>query len=199
MQADVVLYLIRHGQTDWNRAHKIQGHLDTELSEIGRQQAQAVAERLRKYNFDHCYSSDLKRAQDTAQAILAHHSLTASHDQRLRERDFGSFQGLRLDEIEQQMPEAFALHQACDPDFDYRGGQSRRQKSEEVVSFLSDMAERHRGQHVLAISHGGSMSLMVQHILGIPLDQDAPIYCKNAGLCIIEYEAERWILRSLEA
>ena len=199
MLTDVVLYLLRHGQTQWNREHKIQGHIDTALSETGWQQVRAVAERLRDHSFDHCYSSDLKRAHDTAQAVLAHHELELSHDQRLRERAFGQFQGLRLDEIAEQQPEAFARHRAFDPDFDYHGGQSRRQKSAEVVSFLGDILIRHSGQRVLAVSHGGSMSLIIQHILGIPLDQDVPIYCKNAGVCVLEYEAGRWILRSIEA
>ena len=86
-----------------------------------------------------------------------------------------------------------------DPDFDYHGGQSRRQKTDEVVSFLSDMLKWHNGQRVLAVSHGGSLSLIIQHILGIPLDQEVPIYFKNAGMCVLEYEVGRWILRSIEA
>ena len=112
MQADLVLYLLRHGQTEWNRDQRIQGHIDTALSETGWQQVRAVADRLRTHSFDHCYSSDLKRAHDTAQAVLAHHDLELSYDQRLRERAFGQFQGLRMDEIEEQQPEAFARHRA---------------------------------------------------------------------------------------
>ena len=199
MHSDVQLFIVRHGQTEWNTEQRIQGHLDTALSEVGRRQARTLAQRLQTIRFDACYSSDLQRAHQTALAVTAHQDCDVALDVRLRERAYGAFEGLRLVDVEEQLPEMYQRHRSCDPHFDYQGGQSRQQKHDEVVSFLSDIAHRHHGQRILACSHGGSMSLLMNYVLGIALDQEAPFYFKNTGICCLEYEAQRWIFRSIEA
>ena len=88
------LLLARHGETDWNRELRIQGSSDIELNELGRQQAQFLAQELTDVELDAIYSSDLSRAKATAAAVAATHGLDVSVDPRLRERSFGSWEGL---------------------------------------------------------------------------------------------------------
>ena len=99
------LYLIRHGETDFNREGRYQGRLDVELSTLGKEQAQALAHRLEKTPFTAIYASNLKRAQATAQIIAAHHELPVQVEPDLRERDFGSWEGFTFAEIEERFPE----------------------------------------------------------------------------------------------
>ena len=88
------LLLARHGETDWNRELRIQGSSDIGLNDLGRAQAHALAQELEHVELDAIYSSDLSRAQATAAAVAASHGLEVRLDARLRERSFGSWEGL---------------------------------------------------------------------------------------------------------
>ena len=93
------LLLARHGETDWNRELRIQGSSDIELNELGRQQAQFLAQELTDVDLDAIYSSDLSRARATAAAVAATHGLEVTLDPRLRERSFGSWEGLTREDV----------------------------------------------------------------------------------------------------
>ena len=93
------LLLARHGETDWNREFRIQGSSDIQLNELGRQQAQFLAQELTDVDLDAIYSSDLSRAQATAAAVAATHGLEVQLDPRLRERSFGSWEGLTREDV----------------------------------------------------------------------------------------------------
>ena len=101
------LLLARHGETDWNREFRIQGSSDIELNELGRQQAQFLAQELTDVDLDAIYSSDLSRAQATAAAVAATHGLDVKLDPRLRERSFGSWEGLTREDVS-GVPEGLA-------------------------------------------------------------------------------------------
>ena len=93
------IYLVRHGETDWNNDGRFQGHVNIPLNEKGKIQAQEAYEKLKAINFDLIYSSDLERAAETARIINAHREIPIRYDQRLRERDAGKYSGLTLSEI----------------------------------------------------------------------------------------------------
>src|SRR5687768_16876002 len=93
------LLLARHGETDWNRELRIQGSSDIALNDLGRDQARALAEELAELALDAIYSSDLRRARETAEAVAAQHGLDVRLDPRLRERAFGSWEGLTRADI----------------------------------------------------------------------------------------------------
>ncbi|HEV7898236.1 MAG TPA: histidine phosphatase family protein, partial [Planosporangium sp.] len=99
------LLLWRHGQTDWNAADRVQGHLDVDLSEVGRTQAETAAARLAELHPDRIVASDLRRAADTAEALAAITGLDVAYDARLRERHYGEWQGLTNSEITARWPE----------------------------------------------------------------------------------------------
>ncbi|MHB0939990.1 MAG: histidine phosphatase family protein, partial [Armatimonadota bacterium] len=99
------LYLIRHGQTDWNLAQRFQGQSDIPLNEIGRRQANALADRLSSQPFEVAYSSDLQRALETAK-VIAGDRLEIKTDLRLREMDFGDWEGATYNKIKEECPGA---------------------------------------------------------------------------------------------
>ena len=102
------LYLIRHGETDWNKEFKIQGSSDIELNEYGRELAFITREGLRHIPFDIAYTSPLKRAKETAEIILGGRNIPLYEDERVQEACFGSFEGATLKELrERQDPEVF--------------------------------------------------------------------------------------------
>ena len=159
------LLLVRHGETDWNREGRWQGHSDTHLNEIGRAQAERVAGELR--DVDVVYSSDLARARETAEIIARRLELPVRLETRLRERSFGMWEGLTAAEIEADFPDAHLRWLAgegpgaddAEP-FDAFG--------KRVQEGLREILERHRDDTVLVVAHGGSIRVI--HALASGLD-----------------------------
>ena len=160
------ILLARHGETDWNRDGRWQGHSNTSLNELGREQARELADALTD-EIDVVYSSDLARARETAEIVAAQLGLRVRLDPRLRERGFGSWEGLTRSEIEELDAEALARWRAGEghgaPDaepFDAFDERMRR--------FLEDVLQRHPDERVLVIAHGGSIRVI--HALAMGLD-----------------------------
>src|SRR5476649_965924 len=110
-----LITLIRHGETTWNAERRVQGQLESPLSERGVQQAEALAQRMQFEKFDALYASDLARAYATAEKIAALTGGRIHSDQRLRERHYGVFQGFTWDEIRQKFPAEYAEFKARFP------------------------------------------------------------------------------------
>ena len=166
------LLVIRHGETAWNAEHRIQGHLDIPLSAAGVRQAGRLAQRLANERVDAVYSSELARAWLTALPLAERLGLEVVPEPRLRERCFGVFEGLTLDEIAAQHPEAFRLWRARDPGWAMDGGESGQQLIDRVMEALHDIAGRHRGETVAIVTHGGVLD--VAYRAARALDWDAP-------------------------
>ncbi|MFQ5633410.1 MAG: histidine phosphatase family protein [bacterium] len=168
VQAQAKLILIRHGETKHNAAGKFQGHFDSELSKKGFQQAEAVAKRVASTAFAALYSSDLKRTMQTAQPIFqeTRHAIIA--DARLRERDFGIFQNHSLREIQEKFPEAHAKFSLQDPDYVIPQGESSNQLTKRVMAVFEEIANRHAGETVVIITHGGPIGALLRYTLGLP-------------------------------
>jgi broad specificity phosphatase PhoE len=159
------LLLVRHGETDWNRDGRWQGHSDTNLNDAGREQARGVAAELD--DIDVIYSSDLARARETAEIIAEAVGRDVRTDERLRERSFGAWEGLTAPDIEERFAEDLAswrLGDGAGPDdaepFDVF---ARR-----VQSFVDDTVARHPDETVLVVAHGGTIRVI--HALASGLD-----------------------------
>jgi glucosyl-3-phosphoglycerate phosphatase len=161
------LIVWRHGQTVWNAEGRIQGQLDTELSETGVGQAAAAARRLALLRPDAIVSSDLRRAADTAAALAAVTGLTVRYDPRLRERHFGAWQGLTGAEAAARHPEEYARWQAGQP-VDGCGVESRDELAKRAAVALQEAADLAPGGTVVAVMHGGSAKHGVAALLGWP-------------------------------
>lgn len=159
------LLLVRHGETDWNRDGRWQGHSDTHLNEVGREQAARVAEELD--GVDIVYSSDLARARETAEIAAQRLGLDVRVDERLRERGFGAWEGKTTPEIEAEFGDAHARWRAGEgPGAD--DAEAFADFAARIHAFLDDVLERHPDETVLLVSHGGSIRVI--HALAAGLD-----------------------------
>jgi len=188
------LIVVRHGETVWNAEGRQQGHLDGDLNELGKRQAEAIADRLAREAFDALYSSDLARACQTARYIArktGHEILT---DSRLRERHLGIFQGLTMTEVQQRYPDAFARFGSGDPDYVIPDGESARQRHDRTVGCVAEIAARHPGQRLVIVAHGGVLDGLLRHALAIPLDAPRRYKLFNASLNTLFVQDGIWQL-----
>jgi probable phosphoglycerate mutase len=155
------ILLARHGETDWNRQGRIQGHLDPPLNERGRKQARELAERLAAEPIDVLYASDLRRALETAEIVSARTGLPVAVDRALREADMGSWSGLTVAEIERRFPDAWHERISGGQGHD---GETREAFHRRVLEALGRIAGEHPGERVLAIAHGGVIRTIRRHV-----------------------------------
>ncbi|XP_022740502.1 phosphoglycerate mutase-like protein 4 isoform X2 [Durio zibethinus] len=152
------IVVVRHGETEWNADARIQGHLDVDLNEAGKQQAASLADRLSKEpKISAVYSSDLKRALVTAETIAARcGGLQVITDADLRERNLGDLQGLILHEAAKLSPKAYKAFLSHRTDQDIPGGgESLDQLYHRCTSSLQRIGRKHKGERVVVVSHGG--------------------------------------------
>ncbi len=152
------ILLARHGETDWNRTGRFQGHADPPLNDAGRAQARELADRLRDTPFDAVYTSDLRRAHQTAEIVAASHGVPVVADPGLREVDIGSWSGLTRAEVEQRFPGA-----------EHHDGESRADHLARVLETVERIARAHPDGRILIVSHGGSLRALRRHCAGEPV------------------------------
>ena len=151
------LLIVRHGETPWNAEGRLQGHADIDLSEKGRQQAREVAKRLADTPIDVAYSSDLARAWHTAQIVLDQRDVPLNSNEGLRERFYGVFEGLTVEERQAQFPDEFAASLIKDLEFASPGGESALGTLRRMTGVIGEIKERHLNETVLIVGHGGSL------------------------------------------
>jgi len=164
---------VRHGETAWNAQSRLQGHLDIDLNERGRWQAQRVGQALADSGITTIYCSDLRRAHDTALAIAQHSGITAAAlrlEPGLRERSFGSFQGLTYDEVGALHPEDAVRWKQRDPHWAPPGGESPAALQQRIATTLHAIAAQHPGEHIALISHGGVLDMLYRLATGQALN-----------------------------
>src|SRR4030042_2787950 len=155
-----LVYLIRHGETFWNREQRLQGQLDSPLTEEGIRQATVLAIKLADIRFDAVYASDLERARHTAHIIISRtNNISVTYDDRIRERHFGSFQGLTWEEIYAKYPDDAARELSGNAMNKVPGGESKHQLLDRVIAFFNEITIRHPAQKVLVVSHGGVLNV----------------------------------------
>jgi phosphoserine phosphatase len=159
------ILLARHGESDWNRAGRWQGHADRRLTDLGREQARALAERLEETELDAVYSSDLERALETAEIVAATKGLAVTTDPDLREVDVGSWSGLTRAEAQQRFPEGFARWQAGGEG--WTDGETYEELRERVVRAIERIATDHPAGRALVVAHGGSIRAVHAAALGV--------------------------------
>lgn len=149
------IILVRHGETDWNVARRVQGQSDRPLTERGRSQAHALAEALAGERLDAVYASDLSRARHTAEAVAAPRGLEVRTDPRLREKHFGTWEGLTDSEVLARFPHARPGH--------WGDGETPDEVVNRVLESLRAIAATHPGERVLVVTHGGPLRAVLRH------------------------------------
>ncbi len=148
------VHLARHGESDWNAANRFQGHSDRPLTELGRRQAEALADELEGTTaLTAVYSSPLRRALDTAALVGARLGLAPIPVEDLREVDVGTWTGLSRAEVERQFPDAF--RRWLDGGEGWEQGETYADMSSRVLGALFGLAAAHDTQEILVVSHGG--------------------------------------------
>lgn len=188
--------LLRHGETTWNLEGRYQGQLDSPLTEFGRAQARALANRLAAVEFARLYSSDLGRARQTAACIAQTTGHEVHPDARLRERHLGMFQNLLITGIKQDFPDEYRLLKSGGLDHVIPGGESPRQQLDRVVACLDELAARHLGQTIVAVTHGGVVSAFLRHVLDIPLEAPRRFSRANATWNVFTLKNGKWLLET---
>jgi probable phosphoglycerate mutase len=188
------LLLVRHGQSTWNREHRIQGQLDPPLSDEGRRQAERVGQRLAGRRIAGFYSSDLKRAIETSQAIEAVIGNQAEPMPGLREIYLGEWEGLRTDDLAQRYPEAWASW-TDEPDWDLvPGGEGAALFETRVAAALDEILERHDNGDVVVVTHGGVIQIALHRVIGRPSRGLFPFKIQNASISVVEKRDGRMVI-----
>jgi alpha-ribazole phosphatase len=192
------LLLIRHGQTNWNLEQRFQGQSDIPLNDIGRKQAQALAERLVAEQFDAIYSSDLQRATETADIIRkSGFQPDTCPDPRLREIHFGDWEGMIYDEIKAKYPETLA---AWENDIFKNApphGETLEGLAVRVHSMLNELHEKHEDQNILIVAHGGVLQTLICLALKLPPTMYWQFHLSTASLSEVAFYPAGAILNSL--
>lgn len=181
---------VRHGQTAWNVGGRIQGHQDIGLDDIGLWQAERLAEALQGEALHALYSSDLLRARQTAQPLQRISAGLLRLDTGLRERSFGSLEGLTFAEIEQRWPQDAARWRKRDADFAPGGGESLKAFYARCVATAGRLAAAHVGQTIALVAHGGVLDMLYRAAARLDLAAPRNWELSNASVNRLLYSPE---------
>ena len=188
------VFALRHGQTAWNAAQRIQGHVDIPLDDTGRWQAQRLAQALAGEGIAAIYSSDLERAHATAQELAGVTGLAVCALASLRERAFGRFEGATHAEIEQRWPEDAARWRRREPGYGPGGGEPLDEFFARSVNAVSQLAALHPGQAIAVFAHGGVLDCLHRAAMRLGLDAPRTWQLGNASINRLLYTGEGWTL-----
>jgi probable phosphoglycerate mutase len=175
------IILIRHGETDWNRELRFQGHIDVPLNDTGHEQARRLGLRLAGEPVQQLISSDLMRAQQTAAPAARQLELDVITSAALREQHFGIVEGMRADEIQRLHPRAWEDWLQFREDHAMPEGESARQFHARIIEALGGIATAHAGLKVLVVTHGGVLDMVWRTARGLGLNGPRQSEIPNAG------------------
>ncbi len=185
-----VFYLFRHGETDWNLDKRCQGHTDIPLNQKGVEQAQLLAEKIKRLNLEMIYSSDLKRAKRTGEFVAQALNTKIVFDSRLREMSYGEAEGLIFqDAVKKFGDETWKKLMSFRKDFDevsFPGGETRKKSRERFLEVLIEIINETNFQTIGISTHGGAIRNVIHHFL----DEDHPmIPIPNCVVYKLEYNS----------
>ena len=182
MQEPTRIIAVRHGETDWNVAGRIQGDVDQPLNARGRWQAERVAAALAGEAISVVYTSDLQRARATAEAIAAVSGAPLSVMRALRERSFGVIEGQTFTEFEQTDPDEARRWRQRDPEFAPQGGETLMTLRDRVCGAVNALAAQHPGEQVAVVAHGGVLDILYRAATGLELQAPRTWHIGNAAV-----------------
>ncbi|MEK6712016.1 MAG: histidine phosphatase family protein [Nitrospinota bacterium] len=187
----MLLYLLRHGETDWNAQRRIQGVSDTALNATGLAQARALAGPLRGRSIAAFYSSPLRRARQTAEVLAGELGLGVRLEPRLSELDQGKLEGLRIDQVEAQYNGFMEEWRSRPAGLRMPGGETLAELQERAWAAVEDLRSAHPRETIAAVSHNLAISAVLCRVLGIDLNAFRRIRQFNAALNLVEHSPAR--------
>lgn len=192
------LLLVRHGETEWNRQKRHQGQKDIPLNEFGRQQVSALSRRLKTEPINALYTSDLCRAWETAKTISINFSkLVIVKDARLREMNFGEWEGLTWSEIREKDPSVVENWSNYLAEKGPPGGENLFRFSNRIRNFSDEIIKSHPNETILLVAHGGTMMVLICLLLGHPIERYWQFRIEKASLSDICVYPEGAIINRL--
>ena len=187
------LWLVRHGETDFNRELRFQGHLDAPLNALGLRQAQRLGEHLAAQVPHPLWVSDLLRTRQTAAPLAAQWQAQAVPDALWREQSFGVIEGLTLDEVREHHPQVVQGWRRHDPDFAPEGGESRNQFHARVMQAVQTLVAQSSQQgwsNAVVVSHGGVLDMIYRSATGQSLAGPRECPIPNVGLSHVRTDGQ---------
>ena len=191
------IYLIRHGQSEWNVLNKIQGQVNTELTGLGRRQGQAIGQRLVNSNINIIYSSDLNRALDTAEIIAKRINKPLIISEALREINFGVWEGLTGIDLKKEYKEEEEIWRNSPEKLKLQGAESLEALSERTMKWVNSILEENKGKNIVIVSHSATLKIILLGLLDISLTHYKNFAFSNVGLSIIELRNYNNVLTKL--
>lgn len=182
------LYIVRHGQTDWNITKTIQGQLDIPLNQTGEAQAHELKSKLKTIHFDAIYSSDLVRATRTAEILNLEHKLTLETTKALRERSFGTYEGKPMGKDHAYLTKLLQEYKSH-PHIIESHVETNEQLLSRVIIFIRELSVAYGGKTVLLVSHGGLMRTLLIH-LGFCTDKQFSPFGSIKNLAYIKLSSD---------
>lgn len=186
-RALTTFYLIRHGQTDWNNKHLLQGRSDIPLNATGEEQARELAQLLKDVNFDLAFSSDLLRTKRTAEIVVLEKNLYVETTKLLRERNFGTFEGQPVTTLLAYLKllrglnhEERANHRIAE------GIENDNEVTTRLITFIRETAITHPGKNILAVTHSGILRMILLHTGYHTYEQSDAVYLANGSYIKLE-------------
>jgi 2,3-bisphosphoglycerate-dependent phosphoglycerate mutase len=192
------LYIVRHGQTEWNVEKRIQGHTNSKLTTEGIKQARATADKLKPIQFDAVFSSDLLRAHDTAKILLLERKLAIITTKALRERSFGNLEGKLSADVQTELQYIFNQIKAFTTEEQKKISRIKDVETEEqlvsrFITFLREVAVAYPNKTILIVTHGGIMIHFIQHLAFM-----TNFYVSNASYIKVESDGVDFFIKETE-
>jgi probable phosphoglycerate mutase len=165
---DTTIYIVRHGQTEWNLEGRLQGRLDSPLTDAGVKQAKQLAQRLQNIPFDSIYSSSSNRAFSTALHLRKDRKMEVNKSDHLMEMDFSTWQGIKWSKIQDLFPEELLLMNEHPDSFEAKEtkGETFHDMQRRLASFIDSILKQHAGQNILLVSHSITIKVLINYLRG---------------------------------
>ena len=187
------VYLVRHGETQWNAERRIQGQSDSPLTQKGEDQAKQVGDRVRSLGITHIITSDLGRTRRTAEIIADACGCEVIADPRLRELNMGVLEQRHIDTLTVEEEEWRRQLVNGTPDGRIPEGESMQELSERMHGALSSCLQLPPGSRPLLVSHGIALGCLVSTILGLPAYAERRLRLRNCSISRVDHQQSAWL------
>jgi len=192
----MIVSLVRHGVTEWNKVHRYQGQTDVPLSDDGREQARRLGERFRSSSISRWVSSDLCRASETADIVAsAYGDVSIRRDTQWRELALGDLEGEMAADVRNNYPELMSQWLEEPSQIRMPGGESLVELQERVWQAFTRLDVSEKEEHVVVFSHGFAIISLLCRVLGMELDSFRRLWIDPTGVSRLEYQRDKWIVR----
>ena len=189
-----LITVVRHGETEWNVAMRLQGIQDSDLTAKGVRQVEKLAETITNEDFDVMVSSDLGRALQTSEIIASKTGLSYIRDASLRERNFGIMEGLTREEISSKYPEVLAAYYKRKATYKVEKGESLNEFNARVIKGLFNIEKFYKGKKILIVAHGGVLDCIIRMVFSYPLSSTRCFTIFNTAINVFSVVDNKWTL-----